>query len=123
MRTFSVYVREGTIYWLTARTNLVRCQAMTNHAYREYWESLGPEGRRQYAKRAGTTPEYIRVHLIPPAGSSRQKKIPRPDLMERLIAATQGKVPRRDVLDHFYQPDADPSRPAPNANSKTEEAA
>ena len=70
----------------------------------DFFRGLSDQQRERYADRAGTTVEYIRVHLI------RAKRIPRPDLMDSLVQASAGAVSRKELLDHFYPPSAEASR-------------
>jgi hypothetical protein len=69
--------------------------------FRDYFFSLTPPEREQYAARAGTSVDYIRMHLI----SSPPRKIPRRKLLDALIEATEGKVSRKEMLRHIYPPE------------------
>lgn len=63
---------------------------------REYIESLSQEEQDEYAIRAGTTGNHLRMHL------KHARKIPRLDLMMGLWEGSKGRVSRQEVLDHFY---------------------
>lgn len=66
--------------------------------FRTYFTSLDSDGRKRFAKRARTSVMYIQLHLM----ATPPRKVPRPDLMRRLVDATQGACSMRDVLNHFY---------------------
>ena len=66
--------------------------------FAEYFLGLDEAQRTAYAERAGTTTEYIRAQLV------RAKKVPRRDLFDALIQASEGRVTREELLDHFYPP-------------------
>ena len=53
----------------------------------------------EYATRAGTTAKYIRVHLIAPP---ERRKVPREKSMDKLVASSDGKLTKMDLLEHFY---------------------
>lgn len=62
-----------------------------------FYRQLPRAEREAYAKRAGTTVNYLENHLIP------ARKMPRRDLMERLAAASNGEVSLDDVIQHFFK--------------------
>lgn len=64
--------------------------------FRDYFLTLDEKQQAAYAKRAKTTPGYIRSHLV------SRNKIPRRKLLERLAKASRGMVSYREVLQHFY---------------------
>ena len=64
----------------------------------EFFRGLDEAQRNEYAERAGTTSDYIRVHLI------HARRVPRPELMEALVLASDGQVTRNEILEHFYPP-------------------
>lgn len=66
------------------------------NTFKNYWKNLTTEERAAYAKRAGTSPEYIRAHLF------YGRKVPRKSLINNLATASQGKLKLSDVLDHFF---------------------
>lgn len=66
--------------------------------FRDYFRSLSTDAQEEYAKRAGTTANYIRCHLV----SDRPRKVPRRELMESLAAASGGHVSVADLVRHFY---------------------
>lgn len=71
--------------------------------FKEWFLSLSDDDRERYARDAGTTAGYIRVHLI------GRRKIPRPDLLRRLAEASNGKFSPHgkftvgDLLGFFYK--------------------
>jgi hypothetical protein len=66
---------------------------------RTYFYGLDPTEREAFARRAQTTVEYIQCHLI------TRRKIPRPDSMRKLAAASQDQVSLDDLLACFYKAD------------------
>ena len=79
--------------------------------FSDYFKSLNSSAQEIYASRAGTTANYIRVHLL------AKRRIPRPALLDGLAQASQGKVSRDEILAHFYQRETDTSPitpPPPN---------
>lgn len=69
--------------------------------HRFFW-GMPLDGRRQFAKRAGTKVGYLRTHLIPPSGG-KPNRTPRIELMEKLAKASLGILRTEDVLAHFFQ--------------------
>jgi hypothetical protein len=67
--------------------------------FKEWFLSLSDDERERYARQAGTTAGYIRVHLI------GRRKIPREELLHRLAAASAGKFTVAKLLAFFYQID------------------
>ena len=63
-----------------------------------YFYGLSPEEREAFARRAETTVGYLRCHLI------TRRKIPRPESMQKLAAASQRQVSLDDLLTYFYAP-------------------
>jgi fatty acid/phospholipid biosynthesis enzyme len=70
--------------------------------YKKYFLELSKEAQDNYAVNAGTTGTYLRTHIFV---SKSRRKIPRPDLIERLSKATNGKASMTDVLAFLYQTD------------------
>lgn len=64
--------------------------------YQRYLRSLTTAELEAYAARAGTSVGYIRNAI------RNANKIPRPDLLNRLLSATEGEVSREEILEHFY---------------------
>lgn len=64
---------------------------------RQYFYQLTQPERDSFARRAGTTTRYIQCHLI------THRKIPRPALMRKLVAASGNRVTLDDLLTHFYK--------------------
>lgn len=72
--------------------------------WKQWYLALAQKQREEYARNAGTTAGYIRVHLI------GRRKIPRQDLMEKLAAGTDGRFTVTDLLAFFYRTgEADPA--------------
>ena len=67
---------------------------------RKYYQSLTVQQRKEYAERAGTDVEYIRVHLIPP--NKQPDRTPRRKLMQKLAEASDGNVTIDEVFRHFF---------------------
>lgn len=65
---------------------------------RAYYDSLNSKEKMAYAERAGTSSQYIQIHLM----SAPPRKVPRPDLMRQLVDATDGACSLEEVLSHFY---------------------
>jgi len=61
----------------------------------EYIKSLSPEQREEYANRCGTTPSYLRIHIL------AARKEPRRPLREALARESDGNVSLGEVLEHF----------------------
>ena len=64
--------------------------------YKTYFRNLDESAREAHAKKAGTTADYINIHLIP------KRKIPRKELMQALADASGGQCSYRDLIDYFY---------------------
>jgi len=66
---------------------------------RTYFRSLDAAAQEEFARRAGTTANYIRSHLAcePP------RKIPRQRLLEGLVQASDGALSLTDLVDYFYR--------------------
>jgi hypothetical protein len=64
--------------------------------FKEFYSSLSVKEREKYAQDADTSCEYIRIHLV------TKKKIPRPELMQKLADASKGKLTLSDILEFFY---------------------
>ncbi|BBL73182.1 hypothetical protein MishRS11D_02800 [Methylomagnum ishizawai] len=63
--------------------------------FKNFISGLTPTELDEYACRAGTTALYIRTHLVKP------RKIPRPPLMQGLLAASDGVLTGADLMAHF----------------------
>lgn len=61
----------------------------------EYIKSLSPKEREAYARRCGTTPSYLRIHIL------AARKEPRRPLREALARESEGNVTLEEVLEHF----------------------
>jgi hypothetical protein len=66
---------------------------------RTYFEGLDSDAKSLYAKRAGTSLNYMQIHLF----SEPPRKIPRPEMLRRLAKASSGAVSFKEVLSHFYE--------------------
>lgn len=62
---------------------------------RDYIRGLTPDQLAAYAESCGTTPDYIKVHLV------YANKTPRRALMMALAYNSGGSVTEIDVLQHF----------------------
>jgi hypothetical protein len=65
--------------------------------FKRYFYALSPSDREAFAEHAGTSVGYIQCHLI------TRRKIPRPEKMQRLVAASHGHVTLDDLLTYFYK--------------------
>ncbi len=61
----------------------------------DYIRSLSSEEREDYARRCGTTPAYLRIHIL------TANKEPRKPLREALAHESNGQVSIKEVLEHF----------------------
>jgi len=61
---------------------------------------MATEQRIQFAQRAGTSNNYLRLHLFPPSGIP--DRVPRITTIDAMVAASNGKVSRRAMFDYFY---------------------
>ena len=61
----------------------------------DYIKSLDQEGREEYAKRCGTTLNYLNTHIL------HANKEPRKRLRTALAIQSGGKVSIKEVLNHF----------------------
>lgn len=67
-----------------------------NTIFSQFVNQMSEAQVEAYAARCLTTPRYIVVHL------KHGSKVPRGELMVRLVQESGGKVARDDVLNHFY---------------------
>lgn len=65
--------------------------------FKDFFLSLSERDQVEYAERAKTTANYIRTHLI------TRYKIPRKDLMQRLVDASNGSLKINDLTSFFYE--------------------
>ena len=63
---------------------------------RDFYTGLDDAAKAAYASRVGTTTQTIERKYL------NADHVPRRDRMADLIAATDGKVSRVEMLDHFY---------------------
>ncbi|MCP4597830.1 hypothetical protein [Neptuniibacter sp.] len=64
--------------------------------FAQFISDMNDQELEQYAEQCVTTRRYISEQLVP------GKKVPRQELMSRLIENSKGQVARDDLLDHFY---------------------
>lgn len=69
--------------------------------FREFFSSLSELEQEVYARRAGTTANYVRTHLM----SKPPRKTPRRRLLLALAQESGGKVSQVEVLAHFFPQD------------------
>jgi hypothetical protein len=72
---------------------------MREFDFRTWFLSLSAAERERFALTAGTTPEYIRCHLIAPL---RRRKTPRRELIDGLLVASEGRFTRAELLQWFF---------------------
>ena len=73
---------------------------MNDFDFKKFWLSLTPENRLQVATDAGTTPGYIKSHLI------NKNKVPRTELMSNLhqaCIAAGADVSKEKFIGLFYE--------------------
>lgn len=63
----------------------------------DYIQQLSPSELEEYATKCSTSPGYIEVHI------KHARKVPRPALMDNLHLQSEGKVSKKEVLEHFYK--------------------
>lgn len=73
---------------------------MSDFDFKQFWHGLSNENRLQVAKDAGTTPGYIKSHLI------HKRKMPKRELMDSLHAAcvaAGAEVSKEKFIGLFYE--------------------
>ena len=65
--------------------------------FKDYFLSLTKQSRKEYAKRAGTTEQYISGHLI------NCYKTPRRKLLIRLADASNGAITFDELVTFFFK--------------------
>lgn len=73
---------------------------MNDFDFKKFWLSLSPENRLQVATAAGTTPAYVKTHLI------HKRRVPRNDLMSNLHQAcvsAGADVSKEKFIGLFYE--------------------
>lgn len=65
----------------------------------DYFASLDEEQKKNFAKRADTSLEYLRLHVLRQKGGFRKR--PGDDLIVRLVKASAGKISLDDAIDYF----------------------
>ena len=68
---------------------------------REWYYQMSVNDRVAFANRAGVSYDYLRIHLL----VSPSRRIPRGDLLHRLVEASAPALSRQDWLDHLYGAD------------------
>lgn len=64
--------------------------------FSEYISKMSDERLFEFATESGTTPNYIERHLI------YKKKIPRPEMIDALVYASQGDFSKHDFVFWLY---------------------
>lgn len=64
--------------------------------FKSFVEQLSEEDLKKYAKACGTEPYYIFGHL------KHARRIPKPELLDKLWQESSGKLTKKDLLAHFY---------------------
>lgn len=75
-------------------------EASVEPSFKELWLGLPEDRKEAFATEAGTTPGYIRTHLI------HGNKLPRPELMRGLATACekfQWPFSEEQLVLHFYR--------------------
>lgn len=68
--------------------------------FREYYLSLCPVDREVFAAKSGTTQKYIAAHFL--SADPTKRKVPRPDLLNKMVSASNGKMTYKALADYFY---------------------
>lgn len=69
-------------------------------SFSEFIRSLSQEQLADYAERCGTSPAYIKIHLL------HARKEPKKSLREALCRESNGSVSLHEILRHFNMIDA-----------------
>lgn len=64
--------------------------------FKTWYRSMTPEEKREFARRAGLSQQYIEVHLV------YRRRVPRQDTMRRLAEASLGRLSYEDVVGFFF---------------------
>jgi hypothetical protein len=80
-------------------TQPVTIWGMSEFDFHRWYLGLTAEERARFASAAGTSPEYIRCHLI---GPLRRRKTPRRELLDGLVRAAEGRFTREQLLGWFF---------------------
>ena len=62
----------------------------------EYISKMSDQRLSEFALESGTTPNYIKRHLI------YKKKIPRPEMIDALVYASNGDFSKHDFVSWLY---------------------
>ena len=65
--------------------------------FRDYYRSLDMSEKQEFAERARTSHKYCYIHLQEP------RKKASLDMVQRLVAASQGAVSLSEMVEHFNQ--------------------
>lgn len=68
--------------------------------FREFFQSLTPEQRQQFADDSGTTLGYIEKHFM--SRDPVKRKVPRPELLDKMVKAGGGSFNHKELADYFY---------------------
>jgi hypothetical protein len=64
--------------------------------FARYIREMSEERLNNFALDSGTTPNYIKVHLI------YKKKIPRPEMIDALVSASKGDFSKHQFISWLY---------------------
>lgn len=64
--------------------------------FNEYVLQMSDERLVEFASKSGTTPNYVKRHLI------YKKKIPRPEMIDALVIASNGDFSKHDFVSWLY---------------------
>lgn len=67
--------------------------------FNEYVLQMSDERLAEFASSSGTTPNYIKRHLI------YKKKIPRPEMIDALVFASNNDFSKHDFISWLYDLD------------------
>lgn len=62
----------------------------------KYISEMSDEKLNEFAQQSGTTSNYIKRHLI------YKKKIPRPEMIDALVRASDGSFSKHDFISWIY---------------------
>ncbi|KZZ68089.1 hypothetical protein A3765_10595 [Oleiphilus sp. HI0130] len=68
--------------------------------FKTFFNKLTPETRKKFAANSGTTLGYIEKHFLSP--DPLKRKVPRPELMAKMVDASAGELNYKELADYFY---------------------
>lgn len=68
--------------------------------FKSFFNNLPPDARKQFAANSGTTLGYIEKHFLSP--DPLKRKVPRPELMAKMVDASRGELNFKELADYFY---------------------